>query len=132
MHLAKPPGEGPAQAPARRVSCGLGGRNSFLRRHSPRRKHRRPRPPNRPDCWPGPADVNNRPNLHELDGSGVRRPLILAALATLVLARGALGADPDWHLVGDEAAQLLEEVVRIDTTNPPGNETPAATLLERK
>jgi len=27
---------------------------------------------------------------------------------------------------------LLEEVIRIDTTNPPGNETPAATVLARK
>ena len=28
-----------------------------------------------------------------------------------------------------EVATLLQELIRIDTTNPPGNETPAAELL---
>jgi len=29
----------------------------------------------------------------------------------------------------DEATGLLQELLRLDTTNPPGNETPAAALL---
>ena len=29
----------------------------------------------------------------------------------------------------DEATTLLQELLRLDTTNPPGNETPAAELL---
>ncbi len=28
-----------------------------------------------------------------------------------------------------EVARLLQELIRVDTTNPPGNETPAAELL---
>ena len=31
-----------------------------------------------------------------------------------------------WDTLGLEAAELLADLVRIDTTNPPGNETPAA------
>jgi acetylornithine deacetylase/succinyl-diaminopimelate desuccinylase-like protein len=31
----------------------------------------------------------------------------------------------------DEVTELLRELIRIDTTNPPGNETPAAHLLRR-
>ena len=35
----------------------------------------------------------------------------------------------DWQAVGREAAQLLARYVQIDTTNPPGNERPAAEFL---
>jgi acetylornithine deacetylase/succinyl-diaminopimelate desuccinylase-like protein len=38
-------------------------------------------------------------------------------------------ADPDERALRDEAVALLRELIRIDTSNPPGNETPAATLL---
>jgi acetylornithine deacetylase/succinyl-diaminopimelate desuccinylase-like protein len=36
----------------------------------------------------------------------------------------------DWNRVGDEAVGRLEAYLRVDTTNPPGNETPAAELLQ--
>jgi acetylornithine deacetylase/succinyl-diaminopimelate desuccinylase-like protein len=36
---------------------------------------------------------------------------------------------PDWKALGDEAVAILTEYVRIDTTNPPGNEAPAAAFL---
>ena len=35
----------------------------------------------------------------------------------------------DWQAVSEEAAQLLSRYVQIDTTNPPGNERPAAEFL---
>src|SRR5918912_3020368 len=39
-----------------------------------------------------------------------------------------VAAPPDVAL-GRETADLLRALIRIDTTNPPGNETPAARLL---
>jgi acetylornithine deacetylase/succinyl-diaminopimelate desuccinylase-like protein len=35
----------------------------------------------------------------------------------------------DWQAAGEEATQLLRRYVQIDTTNPPGNERPAAEFL---
>ena len=37
----------------------------------------------------------------------------------------------DWDVVGEEAVQHLVDLVRIDTTNPPGNETLVVEYLER-
>jgi acetylornithine deacetylase/succinyl-diaminopimelate desuccinylase-like protein len=36
---------------------------------------------------------------------------------------------PDWKMLGDEAIDITRQYIRIDTTNPPGNETPAAEFL---
>jgi acetylornithine deacetylase/succinyl-diaminopimelate desuccinylase-like protein len=38
--------------------------------------------------------------------------------------------DPAERALRDETAALLRELIRIDTSNPPGNETPAALLLQ--
>jgi acetylornithine deacetylase/succinyl-diaminopimelate desuccinylase-like protein len=35
----------------------------------------------------------------------------------------------DWQAAGEEATQILRRYVQIDTTNPPGNERPAAEFL---
>ena len=35
----------------------------------------------------------------------------------------------DWGTIGDEAVVRLKDLLRIDTTNPPGNERPAADYL---
>jgi len=35
----------------------------------------------------------------------------------------------DWVKLGDEAVDITRQYLRIDTTNPPGNETPAAEFL---
>ncbi len=35
----------------------------------------------------------------------------------------------DWKSLGDEAVEITRDYLRIDTTNPPGNEAPAAALL---
>ena len=66
-------------------------------------------------------------------GGGVRRA---AAAALVALALGlsaprarAADAASRW---GDEAADLLAELIRIDTTNPPGGETAAASALARR
>ncbi|HLY37610.1 MAG TPA: M20/M25/M40 family metallo-hydrolase [Candidatus Binatia bacterium] len=55
-------------------------------------------------------------------------------LALIVVAAGipAHAADPDWRRLGDEAADVLSDVIRIDTQNPPGDETAAANALARK
>ena len=36
----------------------------------------------------------------------------------------------DWDAVRDEVTQHLQALIRIDTTNPPGNETEAARYIE--
>ncbi len=38
---------------------------------------------------------------------------------------------PHWEAVGDEVVRHLQALLRIDTTNPPGNETAAAEYLAR-
>src|ERR1051325_11879039 len=40
-------------------------------------------------------------------------------------------AEIDWTKVRGEAVQLLQELIRIDTTNPPGNERAAALHLQK-
>ncbi len=37
---------------------------------------------------------------------------------------------PDWAEARDEAVRLLGDLIRIDTTNPPGNETKAAAYIQ--
>jgi acetylornithine deacetylase/succinyl-diaminopimelate desuccinylase-like protein len=37
----------------------------------------------------------------------------------------------DWDAVGEETIQHLVELIKINTTNPPGNETSAATYLQK-
>src|SRR5258706_6374913 len=36
----------------------------------------------------------------------------------------------DWNSINDEATKLLQQYVRIDSSNPPGNTRPAADFLE--
>lgn len=53
------------------------------------------------------------------------------ALSVAVLP-GPVFANPaaiDWDQVTSEAIEKLQGYIRVDTTNPPGNETPAAELL---
>src|SRR5207247_6230339 len=47
------------------------------------------------------------------------------ARVALIAAPG----DADWKALGDEAAALLSQYLRINTTNPPGNEIAAARWL---
>ena len=66
-------------------------------------------------------------------------PLAFAALALPSLAgaqrslarRAAPAARPvDWNALRDETARVLAEYLRIDTTNPPGNELAGARFLQ--
>src|ERR1700752_137049 len=54
-------------------------------------------------------------------------------LAPFLLLAGPTcrAADVDWAKVRAEAVQLLQELIRIDTTNPPGNERAAALYLQK-
>lgn len=36
----------------------------------------------------------------------------------------------DWERLGDEAVRRLREYIRVDTSNPPGNEAPGAAFLQ--
>jgi acetylornithine deacetylase/succinyl-diaminopimelate desuccinylase-like protein len=37
----------------------------------------------------------------------------------------------DWNAAGTEVVELLQELIRFDTTNPPGNETPCIEFIAR-
>src|SRR5436305_5643047 len=45
------------------------------------------------------------------------------------MAQSSTGMSIDWEQAGDEAVKYLCELLRIDTRNPPGNETLAAEYL---
>ena len=47
---------------------------------------------------------------------------IVPTMCTILLLSTALAA-PDWNVAGDEVTHLLSDYLRVDTTNPPGNET---------
>jgi acetylornithine deacetylase/succinyl-diaminopimelate desuccinylase-like protein len=47
-------------------------------------------------------------------------------------ARAGRRGETDWHKLGNETADVLTDVLRIDTQNPPGRETAAANALGRK
>jgi len=54
---------------------------------------------------------------------------LLATLAAVVLV--AAGAPDDNRSLGDRTRQYLTDLVRLDTSNPPGNETKAAEYLKQ-
>jgi acetylornithine deacetylase/succinyl-diaminopimelate desuccinylase-like protein len=60
---------------------------------------------------------------------------VLSMACGLWLAVSAQGrvdaALPDFAAAGDEVARTLASLVKIDTSNPPGNETRAATLIKQ-
>ena len=59
---------------------------------------------------------------------------IISALFVLSLSTASIAQQSyiiDWDEVGEEAVQHLVDLVRIDTTNPPGNETRVVEYLER-
>ena len=59
---------------------------------------------------------------------------IISALFVLSLSTASTAQQSyiiDWDEVGEEAVQHLVDLVRIDTTNPPGNETRVVEYLEQ-
>jgi acetylornithine deacetylase/succinyl-diaminopimelate desuccinylase-like protein len=64
-----------------------------------------------------------------------RETRLLASRIVLAIGLVALCRDvhaDQWDRLGEETADLLAELVQVDTQNPPGNETPAARVLARK
>ena len=55
---------------------------------------------------------------------------LLPALLIVAAIAHPLRAEPDWNALTNEAAQILSAYAKIDTTNPPGNELPAAEFLK--
>lgn len=62
------------------------------------------------------------------------RDIFRAVLITIVLAWPTLGLaqqpSPDFNKARDEAAKFLSDLVKIDTSNPPGNEARAAEYMK--
>jgi acetylornithine deacetylase/succinyl-diaminopimelate desuccinylase-like protein len=58
--------------------------------------------------------------------------LVAATLILLTMLGRGFAADtgPEWKQLEDDAAAILSRYVRIDTTNPPGNEIAAARFLK--
>ncbi len=54
------------------------------------------------------------------------------ALLTLLVFSPALAQDPDWASVKPEAVQTLVDLVRLDTSQPEGNEILAARYIAKK
>ena len=56
---------------------------------------------------------------------------VAVTLASALVTRPVGGAPPlDWDALGAEAVALLTDYLKIDTTNPPGNEIAAARFLK--
>jgi acetylornithine deacetylase/succinyl-diaminopimelate desuccinylase-like protein len=59
----------------------------------------------------------------------IRHSFVVTVL--LLFAVTCPAADIDWSRARAEAVQLLQELIRIDTTNPPGNERAAASHIQK-
>src|SRR3989304_3542391 len=58
-------------------------------------------------------------------------PVILLPISILLLPPSLLAqSPPDFRAARDEAVQNLQAMIRIDTSNPPGNETKLAEYLK--
>jgi acetylornithine deacetylase/succinyl-diaminopimelate desuccinylase-like protein len=56
---------------------------------------------------------------------------IAGAVAAVAAVRGQSAAQPDWKTVEEETMRHFQAVLRIDTQNPPGNETKAAEYVKQ-
>src|SRR5579864_492596 len=61
--------------------------------------------------------------------NGYHTPMVLRLLAVVLFSISAPAQDKS--ALGARARQYLVELVRLDTTNPPGNETRVARFLKR-
>src|SRR5215470_8763968 len=50
----------------------------------------------------------------------------LSILAVALMGSAVAKSRPDWNRISQETVELLADYVRVDTTNPPGNEDRAA------
>jgi len=61
----------------------------------------------------------------------IQRVVLLLALCVVALPAHAQGQATDWKQYGDEAVAKLGEYIRVDTTNPPGNESRGVAWLAK-
>jgi acetylornithine deacetylase/succinyl-diaminopimelate desuccinylase-like protein len=61
----------------------------------------------------------------------LRRAFLLVAWAPFATASAQQPSSIDWNKLRDETVQILSDYVRINTTNPPGNELQTARFLKR-
>ena len=54
----------------------------------------------------------------------------IAAIVMFATAAVAQTAQPDWNQARQEMLKFLQDLIRIDTSNPPGNETKAAQYIK--
>jgi acetylornithine deacetylase/succinyl-diaminopimelate desuccinylase-like protein len=57
--------------------------------------------------------------------------VVVGAVSATVALRGQSGAQPDWKTVEEETMRHFQALLRIDTQNPPGNETKAADYVKQ-
>jgi acetylornithine deacetylase/succinyl-diaminopimelate desuccinylase-like protein len=57
-------------------------------------------------------------------------PIVLFILACSAAPRGQ-GASPDWPRIEDETMRHFQALLRMDTSDPPGNEQPAADYVKQ-
>lgn len=79
-----------------------------------------------PDRAPSPRNGASPPPT----GSAIRRTAIALAVWSAAGAAGLAAREPDFDRARDEAAALLQALVRIDSSNPPGNETQVVDVVE--
>jgi acetylornithine deacetylase/succinyl-diaminopimelate desuccinylase-like protein len=56
---------------------------------------------------------------------------VIPAMALCIVAVTEAQSGPDWQATGTEAIRTIQEYVRINTSNPPGDVLPAADFLTR-
>jgi acetylornithine deacetylase/succinyl-diaminopimelate desuccinylase-like protein len=56
---------------------------------------------------------------------------VIPAMAVCIVAATEAQSGPDWQATGTEAIRTIQEYVRINTSNPPGDVLPAADFLTR-
>jgi acetylornithine deacetylase/succinyl-diaminopimelate desuccinylase-like protein len=61
----------------------------------------------------------------------MRRPALALAAAVLAIASTAAQPQPDWTAIDAETMQHFQALLRFDTTDPPGNEKPAADYVRQ-
>jgi acetylornithine deacetylase/succinyl-diaminopimelate desuccinylase-like protein len=76
----------------------------------------------------GREGLVGREGLEGLVAGGFSRALVLVLL-TVALAPAIAAQAPNWGGVGEEATKILQQYVRIDTSDPPGNTTKSADFL---
>ena len=59
-----------------------------------------------------------------------KKILFTLSLLSLIVASASAQVTPDFKQAGDEAVQVLQDLIRLNTTNPPGNETLVAEYVK--